>query len=43
MGGASDRDGGGGSRLLEAPVKISAPPGRAAELNYQENTVARGS
>ncbi|CAG14363.1 unnamed protein product [Tetraodon nigroviridis] len=43
MGGASDGDGGGESRLLEAPVKISGPPERAAELNYQENTVAKGS
>lgn len=25
------------------PVKNQKPPGRPAELNYQENTVARGS
>lgn len=27
MGGAGDGDGGGGSRLLEAPVKIDGPLG----------------
>lgn len=32
-----------GSELLDVPVENQNPPGRPAELNYQENTVARGS
>ena len=42
-GATDDVDGRGGIELLEGACENQWPPGRPAELNYQENTVAKGS